>query len=106
VSVSNGKETTVVIGGDDSVVEAGAAKGLYGAYHNVLTADGVSSLWNGFVASSESAKSFGGLPTVVVGGKAAHATNPVNMVFPATKIVFFEKGARSGSISEDDAVKR
>jgi hypothetical protein len=106
VTVSNGKETTVVIGGDDSVVEAAASKGLYGAYHNILTKAGVAALWNGFVGSSSSAKAYGALPAIIAGGKTASALTPVNMVFPATKIVFFDKDARGSSISEEDAVKR
>jgi len=105
LSVSNGKETAVVIGADDSVVDAAVGKNIvHGAYGNVLSVDGVSAMWNGVVGAP--VKSSGAVPTVSVGGKAAVALAPVNLAFPAKRIVFYEKGGKSGSISEDDAVKR
>ncbi len=102
LSVSNGKDTAVVIGADESLIEAAGAK-VYGAYGNVLSADGVSALFNGVIGAP---KSSGAVPTVVVGGKAAVALEPVNLTFPAKKIVFYEKGGKTGPISEDEAVKR
>lgn len=102
LSVTNGKDTAVIVGADDSVVEAAGAK-TYGAYGNVLSADGVSALFNGVIGAP---KSTGAIPSIVVGGKSAVALEPVNLTFPAKKIVFFEKGGKSGSISEEEAVKK
>ena len=105
VSVTNGKETVVVIGADDSVVEAAMAKNvLHGAYGNVLSVEGVSALFNGIIGAP--AKSVGNVPTVVVGGKAAVALTPLNLAFPAKRIVFYEKGGKSSSITEEEAVKK
>ena len=105
VSITSGSETAVVIGADDSVVEAAMAKNvLHGAYGNVVSAEGVSALWNGVIGAP--AKSLGNVPTVVVGGKAAVALAPLNLAFPAKRIVFYEKGGKSSSISEEEAIKK
>ena len=45
VSITNGKETRVIVGGDDSVIDAAVAKNiLFGAYDNVLSTVGVAPL--------------------------------------------------------------
>ena len=99
------KSTCVVIGSDDSINEAlYASKSLYGAYHNILTSDGVSACWNGVLGSATPSNSL--VPSVVVSGKCAVALPPDNLAPPATHIVFYEKGAKKASISEEEAVKK
>ena len=106
VALSNGK---LVIGADDSVVNAALAKGsLYGAYNNVLTAGGISAGWNGVIskppAKAASTHRFT-VPAVVSGGKAAVALTPDNMI-AASEIVFFEAGAAKKSLSEAEAAQK
>ena len=105
-SLTSGK---VVIGADDSVVDAAVAKGvLYGAYNNVITAGGVSAGWNGVIgkapAKPASIHRFA-VPAVVSSGSAAVALTPDNMV-AAGDIVFYEAGTASKSLSAEEAVKK
>ena len=105
VALTSGK---VIIGADDSVVDAAVAKGsLYGAYNNVITPDGVSAGWNGVIgkapAKAGSAHRFT-VPSVVSGGKAAVTLTPDNMV-GAGDIVFYEAGAGKKALSTEDAIK-
>lgn len=106
VALTSGK---VIIGADDSVVDAAATKGsLYGAYNNVITTDGVSAGWNGIIgkapAKAASSHRFA-VPYVVSGGKAAVALTPDNMV-NAGDVVFFEAGAGKKALSTEDAVAK
>ena len=104
VSFTKGNDTVVVINGDDSIVTAAAQKKtLYGAYHNVLSTNGVSALWNGYIGA---ASSNGSLPTVVVGGQAAVALEPNNLAFPSKEIYFFEKGASKKKLTEEEALNK
>ena len=104
VALTSGK---VIIGADDSVVDAAAAKGtLYGAYNNVITTGGVSAGWNGVIgkapAKAASSHRFA-VPSVVSSGKAAVALTPDNMVGTGD-VVFYEAGAGKKALSTEDAV--
>lgn len=104
-----GASTVVVVSADDSVVDASAASSsLFAAYHSFVSPAGVSALWNGAIAAAPAAPKASRLspPLVVSSGKAAVALSPDNLAAPATSFVFFEKGARKGPVSEEDAVKR
>ena len=105
-SFTKDKSTCVVVGADEDVVSAlYANKSLYGAYHNILTSVGVSAIWNGFIGTATAADA-DSVPSVFVGGKSAISLSPYNAVFPATHIAFYEKGQKTSSLSEDEAVKR
>lgn len=109
LSVVKGADTVVIVGADDSLVDTAITSSLaYGAYHNVITAAGVSALWNGVVSTPASAKATGRFvpPMVTSGGKAAVSLAPNNMANPAKAFVFFEKGKAKAVLSEEDAVKR
>jgi hypothetical protein len=87
-----------------SVIDAASAKNvLYGAYDNVISTVGVSAMWGGVIHGAG-----GGdvVPTVVVQGKSATPLSPDNLAFPAKHIVFYEKGAKSKSLTEEEAVQR
>lgn len=104
VSIVNGKDTTVIINGDDSVIaEAVSKEVLYGAYNNLLSLKGVSALWNGVISSTGTNKA---IPNIMVDKESAVVLEPNNLAFPATHIIFYEKGAKSGALSEEEAVKR
>ena len=104
VSITNGKETRVIVGADDSVIDAAVAKNiLFGAYDNVLSTVGVAPMWNGVISV---AGKMGPVPTVVVDGMAAVSVDPNNLAFPATSIVFFEAGAKKGTLTEEEAIAR
>lgn len=106
--------TTLVVNAPDSLLHLASADAnlphLYGAYHNILTAEGVSAVWNGFIGKAASkARELNdarGLPTVVVNGSAALSVEPNNMASSPAHIVFYEKGATKGPISEQDAIKK
>jgi hypothetical protein len=110
--LAKGKETAVILGGGDDVLDAAAQAGtLYGAYHNTLSPEGVSAVWGGYVSSNAAAASVSQLgststPVVVVGGKAAVANYPNNLAHPAKHVVFYEKGAAKSKLSADEALKR
>ena len=99
------KSTCVVVNADDSIVDAlYANKSLYGAYANVLTADGVSACWNGIIGAATASTT--AVPAVVVGGKSSIPIIPDNLAYPATAVVFYEKGGSKKSITEDEALKK
>ncbi len=106
VALTSGK---LIIGADDSVVDAAVAKGsLYGAYNNVLTSGGISAGWNGVIGKAPAKATSThrhAVPSVVSGGKAAVALTPDNMI-GATEIVFFEAGAAKKTLTEADAVAK
>ena len=106
----DGASTTVVVSADDSVVAAALGKNkLYGAYHNVITVDGVSALWNGVITTAPASVDTSrrrAVPAVVAGGFAAVPLHPNNLAHAAKHIVFYEKGAQNAPLSVDDAVKR
>jgi hypothetical protein len=117
-----GKEaaSVVVINATDAMVDAAIAdKGitLHGAYDNVLTASGVSALWNGVVSSTTKAgavykpelSSFafdGAVPIVTVNDKAALPVYPDNLIAPVTHIAFFESGADNKVLSTEEGLER
>ena len=106
VALSSGK---LIIGADDSIVDAAATKGnLYGAYNNVLTSDGISAGWNGVIGKAPvkaASTHRNAVPSIVSGGKAAVALTPDNMI-GATEIVFFEAGAAKKTLSEAEAAAK
>jgi hypothetical protein len=110
-SIINKKgETVLVIGADDSVVDAAQKAGsLYGAYNNLVTPAGVSALWSGVVsavpAEAPSSHRFT-VPYVVNGNKTVVAVQPDNMVAPATNVVFYEKGAAKKALSTEEAAAK
>lgn len=98
--------TIVYVGAEDTAIATAASKGLlYGAYHNYLSTDGVSALWNGIISSLQTAGA-SAIPAVVVDGVAATAVNPNNLANPASQIIFVDSSAPKGAISEEEAVKR
>lgn len=104
VAITKGKETRVIVRGDDSVVDAAVAKNvLFGAYDNVLSTLGVAPMWNGVISV---AGKVGGIPSVVVDGKSAVPVEPNNIAYPATSIVFFEAGAKKKTLTEEEAVAK
>ena len=107
---SDGVSTTVVISADDSVVAAAHSKSvLHGAYHNVITVEGVSALWNGVISAAPASVATAhrhAVPAVVAGGMAALPLRPHNLAQPAKHIVFYEKGAQKGALSVEEATKR
>ena len=60
-------------------------------------------MWNGVVHGPGAGTT---VPAVVVQGKSANPLTPDNLAFPAGHIVFYEKGAASKSLSEEEAVQR
>lgn len=106
VCVGKGASTVLIIGADDTVVSQAAAAGmLFGAYHNILTADGVSAMWNGYIADSGAA-SAASTPLVEVNGKSAVTLSPNNLAYFPSSVVFYEAGAKKSKLSADEAVKR
>ena len=104
-----GASTVMVVSADDSIVDASAASSsLYSPYHSFLTPAGVSAMWNGAITTAPTAPKASRLspPLVVSSGKAAVGLSPDNLAPRPTSIVFFEKGARKGPVSEEDAAKR
>lgn len=86
------------------MIDAAVSKGiLYGAYDNVLSTVGVSAMWSGVIGAPGSATV---IPTVVVDGKGATFLDPENLACPANNIVFFEAGAVSKKLTEEEAVQR
>jgi hypothetical protein len=101
VSLFSGSGTAIVVGADDSVVASAIEKKvLYGAYHNFVSASGVSALWNGVIGSAEAASG------VSSGGKSTTVLAPQNLAHPAKHFIFYQKDGPSGKISEEEAVKR
>lgn len=105
-TLTKDKKTVVVVNASDSVVEkAASANSLYGAYHNAITTQGVSALWNGIIAKAPQTNA-SDVPHVVNGGLAAVSMPPNNMAFAPEVFVFYEEGASKANLSEEDAVKR
>ena len=87
-----------------SVIDAAVAKGvLYGAYDNVLSTVGVSAMWSGVISANGKVST---VPTVVVDGNSATSTDPENLACPASHIVFYEAGAATKKLTEEEAVQR
>lgn len=112
--LTKGADTVVVVGADDALVAAYAANGkaptyeLFGAYHNVLSPEGVSALWNGYIGAigSSGGTQLDEVPVLKVGGNGAHALVPNNLASAATRVIFYERGAAKGKLSADEGVKR
>eukprot|EP01038_Epipyxis_sp_PR26KG_P005163 gene5163-7188_t len=111
VTLVKGKETVIIVGGDDSIVDAAAqsinGSSLFDAYHCVLSAPGVSALWNGYIGNIPSKTDPASLvPSVHVNGKTVVPIVPHNLAFPPTQILFYQKGAKKSVLSLEDAVKK
>lgn len=114
LSVNKSGVTTVVVNAPDSLVDAASSdahlSSLHGAYHNVLSARGVSAFWNGFLGKSSSKarelNEVRSIPSVVVKDITALSVEPNNLAHAASIIVFYEKGAAKANISEAEAVKK
>lgn len=109
-SFYNKGETTIIIGANDSMIQAGAQAGsLYGAYHNVMTPSGVSAMWNGYIGPSSKVTTAVGdsiAPIVVVNDQATIPTVPFNMVHAAKRVLFLEEGANASKLTTEEAVQR
>lgn len=106
VSFVKGKDTFVVVNGDDAVVDAATKAGvqLYGNYYNILSKNGVAAVFNGSVASSKSelVKSASFTPdrvTVVSGEQTVYPISPNNIAFPAKTLIILDK---TGSLKSDN----
>lgn len=121
VSLVKGDKTVLVVDAPDAVLssllEAQSASGsssssVFGAYSNVVSAAGVSALFNGVICSEAAAgalKAGAGnkhSPSVVVGGQVAVAMHPNNLANPVSHIAFFEEGAAKTVLSEADALQK
>ena len=106
LSIAKGKHTVIVIGADESVVaDAVATNALVGAYYNLISSDGVSPFFNGCIASSTIPSKLD-TPVVVSQDKSVVPIVPNNMAFPATHIVFYEKGAITSKVTEEVAAEK
>jgi hypothetical protein len=105
VSCVKNDKCVIVVNGNDAVIQYAAKENiLYGPYHNIITKDGVSAFWNGYV--SNSAKSSVSLPLVLSQGKAVEVIAPDNMTHPMTLLAFYQEGKAKASLSEEDAIAK
>jgi len=108
VCLAKGKDTILVVGAPDELATAADKKNvLYGAYSNLVSNQGVSALFNGVIADSSgsgTAVSDRDIPSIVSSeGKTIRPIIPNNMAYPPSHIIFFEKGAKLSSLSEENA---
>lgn len=104
-SFTIGKNSCVVVNADDSILDALVSnKTLYGAYNNILTSAGVSAAWNGVIGGSVASST--STPAIISGNKTIAALTPDNLAAPATHIVFYEKGAKKATLTEEEALKK
>lgn len=104
-SFTTDKASVVVVGADDATVDKLVTnKSLYSAYSNILTESGVSAGFNGYISNPTATNT--GVPSVVVGGKAANTLSPNNLMNPCTHLAFFEKGGKKGAIKTEEAVAK
>lgn len=108
--VSKNGNTILIVGADDSVVEAALKTGvLNGAYNNLITNYGISALWGGVISGvpSEPPSTHRlSAPHVVNGSTTAVHLQPDNMVAPAAAVVFYEKGAAKKALTTEQAVAK
>lgn len=106
-SVIKGKDTILVIGESHEIMEVAMSSKstLFGAYQNILSADGISAMWNGYIGASDKSK-VTSVPQVSVGGNAAVMVDPINLASFPKQVIIFESGAKKGNLSVDEAVKR
>lgn len=106
LSLYRGNETIIVFGVSDGALSNLKGKAVvHGAYHNILSKDGVSAMWNGYIGAASSSGS-SSVPSVVVDGLKVVGVTPYNLIHPAKRFVFIEKGAGAKDLSEADAVDR
>lgn len=107
VCLAKDKNTILVVGAPDELAVAAYKKNvLYGAYSNLLSNLGVSALFNGVIADSAGAESSDRVTYIASEGKTIRLVLPNNMAYPPSHIIFFEKGAKMGSISEENATAK
>ena len=109
LSLTNGKDTILIVGADDAVLEKVSAShpsAIHGAYHNIISAEGVSALWNGYVGSASAATAPSEIPSVVVSGLKVTQVSPFNLIQPTKRVVFYSKGAAEATLTEEEAVNR
>jgi hypothetical protein len=100
---------TLIINADDSVIDAALSKNLvYSAYNTILTSNGMSAGWNGVI--DKTAKPSNGshrfdIP-LVVNDAAVNVMQPDNMMALPKNLVFYEKGGKTGTMTEADAVAK
>lgn len=103
--ISKGSNTVIIVGADDSVVDAATSKNvLYGAYHHAISKNGVFSLWNSYIGNG--ATSAGDIPSIVIGGKSVKPLAQKSAASSPTSIIFFEAGATKKDLTEDEALKK
>ena len=106
LSLYKGNETIIVFGISDAGLSNLKGKAVvHGAYHNILSKDGVSAMWSGYIGAASSSGS-SSVPSVVVDGLKVVDVTPFNLIHPAKRFIFIEKGVGAKDISEADAVDR
>ena len=108
LSIYNGKTSVLIVGADDEVLRSlSSVAKVHGAYHNILTPNGISALWNGYIGdAAEGNDVTSPLPSVVVNKLKVVPVDPFNLVRAPTRIVFYEKGAKKGKLADEDVVDR
>lgn len=119
VSFTGENGPALIVGADQSVLDAIVAGNkttqLHGAYHNLVTPDGISALWNGVIGLPGSPLSaiksdFGSLsspvPTVIGNAGAALPVTPDNLIALPKQIAFYEKGASKSKLTLEQGVKK
>jgi hypothetical protein len=102
-SIFSGANTAIVVGADEEILASALEKKvLYGAYHNFVSAAGVTALWNGVIGSADAAT----LPAIMSEGKATAVIAPQNLAHPAKHFIFYKKDGASEKLTEEEAVKR
>ena len=99
---------------DDAISELDQKKdvAVYGHYGSIFSEDGVSAMFNGYIASSKTASKntdiyCNDVPSVVVGDSTVQALEPVNMINPVESVYFYDAKASSKSeLSKEDGIKR
>lgn len=100
---------TLIINADDSVIDAAKSKNLlYSAYNTILTSNGMSAGWNGIIDKSAKPASGGhrfDIPQIV-SDSTVGVVQPDNMMALPKNLVFYEKGGKTGSMTEAAAVAK
>lgn len=108
VSIVKGDKTALIVGYDDSVIDAAISKNmLYGAYQNFVSVDGVSAFWNGVVSKNISTKQNDQtVPIIEIQDKKLAQLIPNNFAHPVSHLSFYNAGSSKENITEEEAIKR
>eukprot|EP00597_Dinobryon_sp_UTEXLB2267_P007633 CAMPEP_0170082640 /NCGR_PEP_ID=MMETSP0019_2-20121128/18161_1 /TAXON_ID=98059 /ORGANISM="Dinobryon sp., Strain UTEXLB2267" /LENGTH=403 /DNA_ID=CAMNT_0010297579 /DNA_START=203 /DNA_END=1414 /DNA_ORIENTATION=+ len=114
LSLVKGDKTVLVVNASDEVLSSALESksfGVFGAYSNVITAAGVTPLFNGIICSEATAATvkavgYKQIPSVVVSGQTAVAMHPNNLANPVSHIAFFEEGVAKSVLTEADALQK